>query len=201
MKRALWSSIEPDIKTPFYVGAHYSISFSPFNLPFRRYIEGGICMLEMAIQEIIFLISAFTSLLSSEQIHTLSRTKPGDFTRKKGKMQLQRLLLYVIFRNCKDTNSELSRFYASIDRSVERPSRQATHKRLRSLNPDVWPCLSIKFAGLFYKCNHIVRTAKDYLILAADSSAFEMPYSKKRQKNMVIIKAIMSKKNTIWAKS
>lgn len=136
-------------------------------------------MLEMAIQEIIFLISAFTSLLSSEQIHTLSRTKPGDFTRKKGKMQLQRLLLYVIFRNCKDTNSELSRFYASIDRSVERPSRQATHKRLRSLNPDVWPCLSIKFANIFYKCNHIVRTAKDYLILAADSSAFEMPYSKK----------------------
>ena len=75
-------------------------------------------MLEMAIQETVFLISAFTSLLSLEQVYVLSRNMPGDFTRKKGKMQLQRLLLYVIFRNCKDTNSELSRFYASIDCSI-----------------------------------------------------------------------------------
>ena len=136
-------------------------------------------MLEMAIQETVFLISAFTSLLSLEQVYVLSRNMPGDFTRKKGKMQLQRLLLYVIFRNCKDTNSELSRFYASIDCSGERPSRQATHKRLRSLNPDIWPFLSTKFSELFYKCKKIVRTTKNYLILAADSSAFEMPYSQK----------------------
>ena len=49
-------------------------------------------MLEMAIQETVFLISAFTSLLSLEQVYVLSRNMPGDFTRKKGKMQLQRLL-------------------------------------------------------------------------------------------------------------
>lgn len=129
------------------------------------------------VQEIIAIFLAFTKILSSAPVYELSRTKAGDFTRARGSLQLPRLLQYVIFRNCKDTSSELSRFYASINATRERPSRQATNKRLRCLNNQVWSYLSMEFSKLFYQSKHIVRKLNEYVVWAADSSAFEMPYS------------------------
>ena len=128
--------------------------------------------------EITAVFTAFAAVLSSKKTAELARKKKSDFTRSGiGKLPLYRLLVYVIFRNCKDTTSELSKFFSSINENSQRPSRQAANKRLRCLNYNVWPYLSKEFSKLFYASKTIVRTVKGFVVLAADSSSLEMPYS------------------------
>ena len=128
--------------------------------------------------EIATIFTSFAALLLTSHVAELARRKKSDFTRSKaGKLPLNKLLVYIIFRNSKDTSSELSKFFSSIGENRKKPSRQAANKRLHRLNYNVWPYLSQEFAKLFYASKTLVRTLKGYLVLAGDSSAIEMPYS------------------------
>ena len=127
--------------------------------------------------EIATIFTSFAALLLTSHVAELARRKKSDFTRSKaGKLPLNKLLVYIIFRNSKDTSSELSKFFSSIGENRKKPSRQAANKRLHRLNYNVWPYLSQEFVKLFYASKTLVRTLKGYLVLAGDSSAFEMPY-------------------------
>ena len=131
-----------------------------------------------ACTEIAALFTAFAALLSTSYVTELARRSISDFTRNgAGKLPLSKLLVYIIFRNSKDTSSELANFFSSIGENKNKPSRQAANKRFHRLNYNVWPHLSIEFARLFYASKTIVRDIKGYVLLAADSSAVEMPYS------------------------
>lgn len=132
-----------------------------------------------AVAEITAIFIMFASFLASGEVRDSARKSPGDFSRENGKMPLKRLLAYIIFRNARDTNSELSGFFSRIGDNKNRPSRQALFKRLHRLNSEVWLCLGRRLAELFYASMKIVRTLKGYVVLAADSSSMEMPYSEK----------------------
>lgn len=137
-------------------------------------------MSPLIVSEIITLLSAFNATLKSSAVYELARKRRSDFTRsKRGKLPLPKLLAYVISRHCKDTNSESRTFWEDIRGTGEKPSREAVNKRLHCLNPQVWPYLSKEFARLFYKSDNLVKTMKGYVVLGADSSAVEMPYSEK----------------------
>ncbi len=137
-------------------------------------------MSPLIVSEIIALLSAFNAILKSSAVYELARKRRSDFTRsKRGKLPLPRLLAYVISRHCKDTNSESRVFWEDIRGTGAKPSREAVNKRLRCLNPQVWPYLSKEFAKLFYESDNLVKTIKGYVVLGADSSAVEMPYSEK----------------------
>lgn len=90
--------------------------------------------------EIAAIFTAFASLLLTSHVAELARKNKSDFTRSKaGKLPLNKLLVYFIFRNSKDTTSELSKFFSSIGENRKKPSRQAANKWLHKLNYNVWP--------------------------------------------------------------
>ena len=142
----------------------------------------------MSLITIISIFEAFSAMLLTEAVYQRARLHTGDFTRNRGKMPLPKLILYTIFRNCKDTSSELSKFYSSIGESNNKPSRQAAFKRLKCLNSQVWPYLSEKFTELFYASGES-RTINNYLVWASDTSSFEMPYSHDAAKKFGIHKS------------
>ena len=85
--------------------------------------------------EIATIFTSFAALLLTSHVAELARRKKSDFTRSKaGKLPLNKLLVYIIFRNSKDTSSELSKFFSSIGENRKKPSRQAANKRLHRLN-------------------------------------------------------------------
>ena len=129
------------------------------------------------LAEISGFFALFVNVLSSKPVYELARRSSGDFTRQIGKLPLPRLLLYLIFRHSKDTASASSTFWTSIGGVGPKPTRQDINSREDRVHPRVWPYLSMQFARLFYS-SKLPRKHKGYNVLAADTSAVEMPYSK-----------------------
>lgn len=154
----------------------------------------------IVIKQVTQVFMAFAAFLCTPEVCNLSRMNAGDFTRNVGKLPLSRCLLYLIFRNCKDTNSELSKFFASIDRNSERPSRQAVNKRLRRVNSAVWTCLSAKFTELVYGSSKLATKLRGYSVWATDSSSLEMPYSKEAEAKFGMHRSNHSKKDSASGK-
>lgn len=118
-----------------------------------------------------FLISV-ASLLSSADTVDMFRKRPQDFTRK-SKMDFLRLLYFVIFRFCSNTNSEAAFFYANINCGSEQITRQSIFARIRCLSYSGWETLMKKFSELFYSSGSLVKKLKGYLLWATDTSAVE----------------------------
>ena len=96
------------------------------------------------------------------------RKKPSDFTRV-FKFPWFDVLLYLIFRHEKCTQSELSSYYSAIDKKHLRISKQAAFKAIHKVKPGVFPVLIRKFAELFYR-TPLVKTYKGYILLAEDGT-------------------------------
>lgn len=152
------------------------------------------------ITQVTQIFMAFAAILLTSEVCNLARMKAGDFSRNSGKLPLSRCLLYLIFRNCKDTSSELSKFFASIDSNSEQPSRQAVNKRLRRLNSTVWTYLSQKFTDLVYGSDKLTGTLNGYAVWATDSSSLEMPYSKEAEDKFGMHRNNHSKKDSTAGK-
>ena len=154
----------------------------------------------LVVNQITGILIAFAALLHSEEARAIARISPGDFTRSGGKLPLHRLLLYTIFRNCKDTNSEVANFYSRIDEFNEQPSRQAVNQRFHHLKSDIWPFLSKKFTHLVYSATAIIQKERGYLVWATDSTSAEMPPSEKAVNKYGIHKHNHSKKESASGK-
>ena len=96
------------------------------------------------------------------------RKKPSDFIRIY-KFPWFDILLYLIFRHEKCTQSEISSYYASNNRKKLRISKQAAFKAIHKVNPGVFPLLIRKFAEMFYNSS-LVKTYKGYILLAEDGT-------------------------------
>ena len=94
----------------------------------------------------------FGKIIRSEEIRSAMRKKPSDFIRIY-KFPWFDILLYLIFRHEKCTQSEISSYYASINRKKLRISKQAAFKAIHKVNPGVFPLLIRKFAEMFGNMN------------------------------------------------
>lgn len=117
----------------------------------------------------------FLQLLSTSQFNNLARSSDVDFTRKRS-LTLERLILYLIFRQGRTLNQELLQFYAAADENESIVSKQALSKALRKINPDALSHLIMEFARLFYNSS-AVKTYRKYILLAEDGSTIEAPLS------------------------
>ena len=117
----------------------------------------------------------FLELLSTSQFNNLARSSDVDFTRKRS-LTLERLILYLIFRQGRTLNQELLQFYAAADENESIVSKQALSKALRKINPDALSHLIMEFARLFYNSS-AVKTYRKYILLAEDGSTIEAPLS------------------------
>ena len=116
--------------------------------------------------------SAFGKIILSEEIRSAIRKKPTDFIRK-FKFPWFDVLLYLIFRHEKCTQSELSTYYATMGKRELRISKQAAFKAIKKVNPAVFPLLIRKFVELFYRSS-LVKTYKGYILLAEDGTTNEL---------------------------
>ena len=91
----------------------------------------------------------FNTLIHSTRVNELCRKKKCDFTRSRN-MNFYSIIYYFIFRNRTTTNAELTHFYSSIDRFEKRISKQALHKTMRKLNPNVFTYLINQLASTYY---------------------------------------------------
>ena len=110
----------------------------------------------------------FGKVIRSEEIRSAMRKKATDFIRI-FKFPWFDILLYLIFRHEKCTQSEISTYYSAIGKKDLRISKQAVFKAIRKVNPDVFPLLVRKFAELFYQSS-LVKTYKGYVLLAEDGT-------------------------------
>lgn len=123
------------------------------------------------------LFGKFGSYIRSNRVRHLIRKQPNDFVRV-FKFPWYDVLLYLIFRTEKCTQSELSKYYSDIGRSNLRISKQAAFKALKKVNPNVFLDLIHNFARFFYESD-LVKTYKGYILLAEDGTANELQPSKK----------------------
>ncbi|MBO5553998.1 MAG: hypothetical protein J5941_00595, partial [Solobacterium sp.] len=116
--------------------------------------------------------SAFGKVIRSEEIRSAMRKKPSNFTRI-FKFPWFDVLLYLIFRHEKCTQSEISSYYSAISNKYLRISKQAAFKAIHKVHPRVFPLLIRKFAELFYQTD-LVKTYKGYILLAEDGTTNAM---------------------------
>lgn len=121
------------------------------------------------------LLDLFSGLLYSDSVLLLSRIKSTNFTRNR-KMTFRDIILYYIFRNSKNSDKELTRFYYCLDKIEQRISKQALYIDLKKLNPNVFRYIFKEFAAIFYKSD-LSRKYKGYTLLAEDGTFLEIPYS------------------------
>lgn len=121
------------------------------------------------------LLFQFNEVINTTIVRKLAATHLSDFTRIR-KMSYAHLIYYLIFRDNKNTNTELTSFYEKLGVPKNRISKQALHKAVKKLNPNVFSYLINRFAMLFYQSS-LNKTFKGYNILAEDGTYVEIPYS------------------------
>lgn len=119
----------------------------------------------------------FNCYIKSEDIKSSIRKHPCDFTRVY-KFPWYDVLYYLIFRTEKCAQAEITKYFCDIGKPDSRISKQAMFKAIKKVNPDVFLSLIHKFTELFYKTD-LVKTYKDYVLLAEDGTCNELRPSKK----------------------
>lgn len=77
----------------------------------------------------------FLEILRSPKFYTLARKSETDCSRRRS-LTLERLILYLIFRQGRTLNQELLQFYAAAEDNDSIVSKQALSKALRKINPE-----------------------------------------------------------------
>lgn len=121
------------------------------------------------------LLVQFNEVINSSLVRKLAGNKIQDFTRIR-KMSYANLLYYLIFRDNKNTNTELTSFFMKLGVPKNRISKQALHKAVKKLNSNVFMYLINRFAELFYQSS-LNKTYKGYNILAEDGTYIDIPYN------------------------
>ncbi len=119
--------------------------------------------------------NSFADVLSSDITRNLSRNFSSNFTRNRT-MTFRDVILYFVFRNSKDTNTDLTKYFCSTDRLEKRITKQALNVDIKKLNPSVFRYLFKEFAKEFYQ-SKLPKTYKGYTLLAEDGTFLEIPYS------------------------
>ena len=127
------------------------------------------------------LFCKFGNYIRSEKVRSITRKHPNDFVRI-FKFPWYDVLLYLIFRTEKCTQSELSKYYSSIGKSNLRISKQAAFKALKKVRPEVFKDLNHNLAKFFYESD-LVKTYKGYILLAEDGTTNELHPTKKALDN------------------
>lgn len=117
----------------------------------------------------------FNSIIFSNVTRSLCRKTRFAFTRDRN-MTFYNLIYYLIFRHCDTTNTDLSAFYSALSLFDKRISKQALHKGMQKLNPNVFSYLIKQFATLFYSSN-LSKTFKGYTLIGEDGTFIEIPYN------------------------
>ncbi len=94
--------------------------------------------------------NSFADVLSSDITRNLSRNFSSNFTRNRT-MTFRDVILYFVFRNSKDTNTDLTKYFCSTDRLEKRITKQALNVDIKKLNPSVFRYLFKEFAKEFYQ--------------------------------------------------
>ena len=126
-------------------------------------------------KELSLLFCRYFLALEQPECISLGRKQRMDFTRKR-EMTFAKLIAFLIFRNGKHSNQDLTHFYSSLNQLHRRISKQALFKALRKVNPRVFRYLIQKFTQLFYQSD-LVKTYRSYLLLAEDGSCMDAPLS------------------------
>lgn len=128
--------------------------------------------LKSSLNEVNKLFCSFGKYIRSEEVRNLSRKHPNDFVRVY-KFPWYDALLYLIFRNEKCVQSELSDYYNAIGKPKLRISKQALFKAINKIDYKVFETLIYKFAQLFYSSD-LVKTYKGYVLLAEDGTTLQI---------------------------
>lgn len=121
------------------------------------------------------LLFQFNEVINTTIVRKLAAAHLSDFTRIR-KMSYAHLIYYLVFRDNKNTNTELTSFFKKLGVPKNRISKQALHKAVKKLNPNVFSYLINRFATLFYQTS-LNKTFKGYNILAEDGTYLEIPYN------------------------
>ena len=120
------------------------------------------------------LLKSFSDIIHSKTVNQLSRSHIQDFTRRRV-MTFDMVVFYLIFRNRKNTDADLIKFFSSLDILEKRITKQAMHKNIRKLNSNVFRYLFQQFALLFYSSG-LNLNYHDYILLGEDGTFLEIPY-------------------------
>lgn len=120
-------------------------------------------------------LKQFSDLISSSATNEIVRTRLSDFTRKRV-MSFDMVLFYLIFRNRNCAEADLVEFFSKLDILHKKISKQALHKNLRKVNPNVFLYLFMQFSKLFYNSNFDIKYRGKYTLLAEDGTSFQIPY-------------------------
>ena len=126
------------------------------------------------MRQLTRLLNSFSDLIHSKTVNDLCRTRIQDFTRRRV-MTFDMVVFYLIFRNRKNTDADLIKFFSCLDILEKKITKQAMHKNIRKLNSNVFRYLFIQFAQLFYSSG-LSLDYKGYTILAEDGTFVEIPY-------------------------
>lgn len=116
----------------------------------------------------------FSDIIKSDTTHALARSYIRDFTRRRV-MTFDMVIFYLMFRNRKNTDADLIKFFCCLDQLEKKVTKQALHKNIRKLNSSVFLNLFNEFAKLFYSSGLDI-TYWGYTLLAEDGSFLEIPY-------------------------
>lgn len=125
--------------------------------------------------DLAYLFLNFIETFNDPACISLGRKSSQHFTRNR-EMTFYKLLCFLIFRDGKYSNQDLTQFYTSIHQMNHRISKQALFKAMRKMNPEVFSYLISQFSKLFYQSN-CVKTYRGYFLLAEDGSSIDAPLS------------------------
>lgn len=120
------------------------------------------------------LLNSFSDIIHSKTVNNLCRTRVKDFTRRRV-MTFDMVVFYLIFRNRKNTDADLIKFFSCLDILEKKITKQAMHKNIRKLNSNVFRYLFKQFAQLFYSSG-LGLDYKGYTLLGEDGIFVEIPY-------------------------
>ena len=152
-------------------------------------------------------LKSFSDIIKSDKTNMLARTRIHDFSRRRV-MSFDMVIFYLIFRNRKNTDADLIKFFSALDILEKKVTRQALHKNIRKLNPSVFLYLFKQFASLFYSSG-LGNTYRGYTILSEDGTFIEIPYmtyniyyfgiwENKTVRNMFDVRKIISKSGGLY---
>lgn len=126
------------------------------------------------MRQFTHLLYSFSDIIHSKTVNSLCRTRIHDFTRRRV-MTFDMVVFYLIFRNRKNTDADLIKFFSCLDALEKKITKQAMHKNIRKLNSNVFHYLFKQFAQLFYSSG-LNLDYKGYTLLSEDGTFLEIPY-------------------------
>ena len=117
-------------------------------------------------------LKLFSSILSDVSLVDCARIISSTFVRDR-KIDLNKLLNYLIFRGKNVLSQDLCHFFSAID-NFKIPTRQAMIKRMNILNFDIWDVILERFRNEIF-LNLALYKIKDHILIAFDGSFINVP--------------------------